>query len=88
MHAVLSEQQSFAPRPDAVFLLDVPVETAMERLTKAGKKKSIFEKPDLLEKVRDRYLTLAGEKSEPIQVIDASLPPEEVSQKIREILGL
>lgn len=88
MHSVLSEQQSFAPKPDVVFLLDVPVEIAMERLIKAGKKKSIFEKPDQLEKIRGRYLTLAEEKSEPIQVIDASLPPEEVSQTIRGFLGL
>lgn len=86
--ALLREQQSFAPRPDVVFLLDVPVEIAMERLVKAGKKKSIFETPDLLEEVRDRYLALEEEKSEPIQVIDASLPTEEVSQKIRQILGL
>ncbi|MCH7916104.1 MAG: dTMP kinase [Deltaproteobacteria bacterium] len=88
MHAVLSEQQGFAPRPDVVFLLDVPGEIAMERLIKAGKKGSIFEMPDLLDKVRGRYLTLAKDKSEPIQVIDASLPAEEVSQKIREYLGL
>lgn len=88
MHAVLSEQQSFAPKPDIVFLLDVPVEIAMERLTRGGMKQSIFEKPDLLDEIRVRYLTLAEEKSEPIQVIDASLPPEEVSQEIREILGL
>ncbi|MCH9049625.1 MAG: dTMP kinase [Proteobacteria bacterium] len=88
MGVVLTEQQSFAPRPDVVFLLDVPVEIAMERLTNAGKKRSLFEQPDLLDKIRGRYLTLAEEKSEPIQVIDASLPAEEVSQKVREYLGL
>lgn len=88
MPALLREQQSFAPRPDVVFLLDVPVEIAMERLIKAGRKKSIFETPDLLEKVRERYLALAKEKSEPIQVIDATLPAEEVSQTIRDFLDL
>ena len=88
MPALLREQQSFAPRPDVVFLLDVPVEIAMERLIKAGKKKSIFETPDLLDKIRGRYLTLAKEKSEPIQVIDATLLAEEVSQKVRDFLDL
>lgn len=88
MPALLREQQSFAPRPDVVFLLDVPVEIAMERLIKAGKKRSLFEQPDLLDKTRDRYLTLAKEKSEPIQMIDASLPAEEVSQTIRDFLDL
>ena len=88
MPALLREQQGFAPRPDVVFLLDVPVEIAMERLIKGGKKKSIFETPDLLDKIRGRYLTLAKEKSEPIQVIDATLLAEEVSQKVRDFLDL
>lgn len=88
MLSVLKEQQTFAPKPDIIFLLDVPVPTAIKRLEEAGKGKAVFENIETLKKVRDRYLFLAENSGENVKVLDASQPAENVSNKILESLDL
>lgn len=56
-------------KPDFVFLIDISVEKALERI----KEKDIFEKKDYLQKVREGFLDLA--KKEPIIVLDGILEP-------------
>lgn len=88
MLALLREQQSFAPKPDIVFLLDLPPELAMDRLKERVGGKSLFEKPATLKKVRDRYLFLVNEGSEHIEIIDAVAAKDEVSESVLSILNL
>ena len=88
MLALLREQQSFAPKPDIVFLLDLPPELARGRMKERAGGKSVFERPATLKNVRDRYLFLANEGSEPIEVIDAAAAKNEVSESVLSILNL
>lgn len=88
MLALLREQQSFAPKPDVVFLLDLPAQVAFERLTKRGLRSRPFERLDFLELARQRYLFLAKETSEHIEVLDAAEPQELIGERVLEILGV
>lgn len=88
MLALLREQQSFAPKPDIVFLLDLPPELAMDRMKERAGRKSVFERPATIKNVRDRYLFLANEGSEHIEVIDAAVTKDEVSESVLSILNL
>lgn len=70
--------------PDSVFVLDVPIETALERLSLSGrKKKEVFEKKAFLKKARKKFLELNKFfPKEKIIVFDASKSAKAVSQKI------
>ena len=88
MRLLLAQQQRIAPRPDMVFLLDVPVKTALERILLSREKPEGFERPEILERVRSNYLFLARECNERIHVIDSNPSSEDVCsmivQKFRE----
>lgn len=88
MLAVLKEQQTFAPKPDIIFLLDLPVVTAIERIRSLGGGKAIFENIETLEKVRDRYLFLAEESGENVKVLDASRSEINISEEVFTHLDL
>jgi len=47
--------------PDLTFLVDIPVEIALERLERSRKDLSRFEKKEFLQRVREGFLKLAGE---------------------------
>lgn len=74
-------------RPDLTILLDLPVETGLER---AGKRSTPdrFESEALafFERVRSGYLQLAAEHATRFRVIDASQNLEAVSQQIRSTI--
>lgn len=81
----LISMQSHLPTPDLVFLLDLPVEVASQRMSnRDGKEK--FENKEFSEKVRRNYLHLATTLGDPIITIDASKSKEEVFQQLREAL--
>ena len=81
----LIDAQSHLPTPDLVFLLDLPVETAAQRMSaRDGREK--FENKEFSEKVRRNYLHLAATLRDPIVVIDASKSKEEVFQQLRDAL--
>ncbi len=69
---------SFAPKPDIVFYLDLHAKEAESR-AKSGE---IFERRDFLEKVGREYLKFRGMK-----VLDASAEKRAVQEKIRAIVS-
>ena len=73
----------FAPLPDLTVFIDVPVDTALKRLTETRPQKEVFETRDLQEKVRDNYLRLFKELPEHKKVlVSGTKPREEVASRI------
>ena len=86
MLSLLREQQAIAPTPDIIFLIDVPVVEALERQVKSGMEAGLFERREVLERVRENYLFLARECGERIELVDGCGAPESVSREIIKIL--
>jgi dTMP kinase len=77
---ILALNESFAPRPDLVFILNLPVPQAMKRLSRKGKKGlQISESPVYLKQVAAIYASLKGPHIRPL---DATLAPEILQQLI------
>jgi dTMP kinase len=73
---ILAANEAFAPRPDLVFILTLPPDAAVARLTQApGRRRQVSEGRDYLEQVAAIYATLAGAW---IHRVDAARPPEAV----------
>ncbi len=86
----IRHMNQFAPVPDVVFLLELPVEQAIERITGGrGERLNSFEKEEYLRKVATNFNSL---KDEYIVRMDASRPPDELVQQamrhIEPLLGL
>ncbi len=88
MIAKLREQQAIAPRPDIVALLGLPVEIGLDRLHEVRESPTLFERSKILEAVRQRYLFLAGEGSERIEIVDATQSPAQISDQVLGYLDL
>lgn len=73
----------WALKADLTILLDVDVQTAMERM--GSKFKDKFEEEGFLKRVREIYLKRAKERGYP--VIDATPPVEDVQMEIRKIVA-
>jgi dTMP kinase len=59
--AILATNRRFAPEPDVVFIIDVDVDRALERIGRARQGVArLFEKKEFLERVRHNYLALRG----------------------------
>jgi dTMP kinase len=68
-------------KPDLTFILNLPLELALQRLKE---QKTKFEEPNYLKKVRDGYLQIFySEKERDIRLIDASRSEEEVFEEIK-----
>jgi dTMP kinase len=67
----------FALKPDIVFYLDVPPEVGLNRIKR---KRTVLERLDLQEKVRERYLELV--KTEGLIPINSNRPVEEVKTEL------
>ncbi len=75
------------PIPDIVFILDLPVETALSRISRRSPT-DLFEKKEFLEKVRKNYLDLKQLlSSHNIFYLDASKKPQEVQKQAEEIIS-
>ena len=73
------------PVPDLVFVLDVPVETALERIATDSKRKRLesFEKKEFLRMVREGFASLKKVfPKENIIFVDASKPVHGVKESI------
>lgn len=88
IHKILSDHAVFAPMPDLVIILDIPVEIAIKRLF--NKRKDSFEKNvDFLCKVREIYLSMKKILNTNIVIIDATRSIEEVHKEIlKHVLSL
>ncbi len=73
------EVNRHVPKPDLAFYIDVPVEVAIQRLEASRKKKTFYEKKELLRKVRRIYLELV-DKGELI-LLNGLEKPEEITRK-------
>jgi dTMP kinase len=73
--AVLALNESFAPVPDLVLLLDCDPLVALERIKRRGGVADEFEKLEALQAVRGIFLAL---RRSFVRVVDAGRPAEEV----------
>lgn len=74
-------------RPDRVFLLDLPAELGMQRISRRRNVDRIeIEKTAFFERVRQAYLSRAQQDPARYRVIDASRTINEVQQRINEEL--
>ena len=76
--------EEFAPRPDHLFILDIDVETALQRIGHRGDKANHFEKTDSLKRCRDIFLTLVGESF--VHLISAHGTPDEITLQLIDFL--
>lgn len=79
-----------AVEPDLTILLDLPVDDALSRLGKRGDAREIFEKKEILEKVRKSYLDAArAVLPGKITIIDSSVSIDDVhNQAVAKINSL
>ncbi len=86
MEAILHRNREFAPEPDIVFIIDVDVDRALERIdrTRAAVAK-LFEKKDFLQKVRANYLALRGAN---LALIDGNPGLEQVMGSVLDRYGV
>lgn len=76
------------PVPDLVFLIDVPVEIAAERMAKQkdGREAKFESDLDFQRKLRDNYLALKAKFiMEPYHIINGAQPVEKVHEEIKKI---
>jgi len=72
------------PIPDLIFIVDIPVEVALQRMKKDAIRKTEqkFEKnKEFIEKLRKIYLDLAKIQGHNVIVIDGTKSPEEIFEK-------
>ncbi len=83
---IIETNLEFALKPDITFIIDVPVEIAMERIKKNREETAkLFEKADYLQKVRNNYLDLAFPE---IRIIDGNDTIKGVFSKIKDLFVL
>jgi dTMP kinase len=74
--------------PDLTFILDLPVEAGLARAARrpgnAGAREDRYERmtPDFHDRLRQAFLAIAAAEPERCLVLDASAPPEAVSQAV------
>ncbi len=79
------KNEEFAPLPNLLLILDLDVDSALERISSRGDVANEFEKRDSLERCREIFLTL---KNEPFaRVICSRGSMDEVTLKIREAVS-
>lgn len=74
-------------RPDLTVLLDLPVETGLERTgQRGGPDRFETEAGEFFERVREGYLELARAEPERFRLVDASLSREGVREQVGKVL--
>lgn len=79
------KNEGFAPVPDHLFILDLDVDTALERIGSRGDTANEFERRDALQKCRDIFLSLKDETF--VHIVDTSRPMDEVQEAMRQALA-
>lgn len=80
------QNEIFAPVPDLLFLMDLDVNTALERIGSRGDIANEFEKRESLERCREIFQSLKDESF--VRVIDCSGSVDEVARRIRADLEM
>ncbi len=80
---IIAENMPFRT-PDITFILDLPADTALERIHKRGEEKEKFEQLEFMKELRKNFLKLKDELDDNIKIIDASKSKEEVFEQIKE----
>lgn len=83
LEKIVLENMSFRT-PDIVFILDLPVEIALERISKRGEDKEKFEQLNFQKELRQNFLKLKEELDDNIKIIDASKSKDEVFEQIKK----
>lgn len=84
--AIEARHREFAPEPDLLVLLDLPVDEALDRVTaKRGSTPDHFEGAEYLEKVREIFLSLRRDQ---LIRINARETTEEMAARIRAAMVL
>jgi dTMP kinase len=76
--------------PDVTFFLDVPVDVCLERISARGDDRTIYERKDRLDTIRDNYArleTFYRERYGTLVTIDGTLPPDDVHAAILDTLN-
>jgi len=77
----VKELNRFAEKPDLVILLDADPETGLRRIKR---RRARFERVEILEKVRRKYLELA--EREGFKIIDANRRIKEVFEEVKSLV--
>jgi len=70
--------------PDIAFILDLPAETALERVHKRGDEKEKFEELEFMKELRENFLKLNDVLDDNVKVIDASKSKDKVFEQIKK----
>ncbi|HEX4336276.1 MAG TPA: dTMP kinase [Polyangiaceae bacterium] len=57
---IIRDNEAFAPRPDLLIMLDVPVDVGLERIRTRGDNPNLFERRDALERCKAIFETFEG----------------------------
>ena len=86
MDEIIKRNTKFAPVPGITFIIDVDVDTALERIKiNRDQEAKLFEKRDFLHKVRDNYLKLRGKN---IYIIDGNPALKTVFEQVKSKIDL
>lgn len=81
---IRQKNETFAPKPDLLLILDLPVDVALKRIGVRDGEANEFEKRESLQFCRDLFLSL---KDEPFaHVIDTDTSIEDVHQRVRTVV--
>ena len=79
------KNEDFAPVPDLLLVLDLDVDTSLQRIGARGDTANEFEKRENLEHCREIFLSLQGEPF--VRVIDSSGTLDEVARRIHQVVA-
>jgi len=74
---IRTENESFAPTPDLLLFLDVPVSVGLERISQSRAGTTAFETAEYLDRVRGIFLETVSSLPYAV-IIDGTLPTDEV----------
>lgn len=77
---LLKTNLSFAPHPDILFILDLPIKESLSRISQRGDQANEFEQEESLEYCRNTYLSFANEPY--AKVVSSLQSIQEIHQQI------
>ena len=80
------QNEAFAPVPDRLLILDLDVDSALERIGARGDTANEFEKRENLVRCQEIFLSLRGEDF--VRVIDSHGTLDEVAERIRQAVAV